>query len=250
MNVHIEATAEMMGVAAARAGADKIRTALEAHGESFIILATGASQFEVLKALVQEPGIDWQNVTVFHLDEYAGLSMDHPASFRRYLKERFVDQLDTAVKAFHYISGEGDTAEECQRLAGIIQPVKIDVAFIGIGENCHIAFNDPPADFETEDPYIVVDLDEDCRKQQMGEGWFTDLEAVPERAISMSVKQTLKARSIICTVPDARKADAAQKAIEGPITPDAPSSILQTHADCKIFLDQASASALEREYGI
>jgi glucosamine-6-phosphate deaminase len=178
------------------------------------------------------------------LDEYAGLPLEHPASFRGYLKQRFVDALPKPLREFHYISGEDDLEKECKRLKALIAPVTIDVACIGIGENAHIAFNDPPADFETEDPYIVVDLDEACRRQQLGEGWFPTLEDVPKRAISMSVRQILMSTTIVCSVPDTRKAEAVKKAVEGPVTPDVPASALQRHADCQLFLDKAAAALL------
>jgi glucosamine-6-phosphate deaminase len=186
--------------------------------------------------------IDWSKVTVFHLDEYIGIPVTHPASFRKYLKERFVDLVTPA--AFHAIDGETDPPWECCRLGGIIKRHSIDVAFVGIGENAHLAFNDPPADFETEDPYIIVDLDLVCRKQQLGEGWFPSLEAVPEKAISMSVRQIMKAKSIICTVPDQRKAEAVRNTLEGDVRAEVPASILNTHKKAWMFLDKQSASLL------
>ncbi|MFT6178267.1 MAG: glucosamine-6-phosphate deaminase [Akkermansiaceae bacterium] len=237
-------TKEEMGDAAAEAGAEKMRKALQERGEVNIIVATGASQFEVLEALTRESGIDWAKVTVFHLDEYVGLSIGHPASFRKYLKERFEDCLPGPVRAFHYINGEEDAGAECARVGELISEAPIDVAFVGIGENGHLAFNDPPADFETESPYLVVDLDEDCRKQQFGEGWFPSLDAVPEKAISMSVRQIMKSGSIICTVPDERKAEAVRNAMEGKVSPEVPASILQEHGDCCLYLDSPAASLL------
>jgi glucosamine-6-phosphate deaminase len=237
-------TKEEMGDAAAEAGAEKMRKALQERGEVNIIVATGASQFEVLEALTRESGIDWAKVTVFHLDEYVGLSIGHPASFRKYLKERFEDCLPGPVRAFHYINGEEDAGAECARVGELISEAPIDVAFVGIGENGHLAFNDPPADFETESPYLVVDLDEDCRKQQFGEGWFPSLDAVPEKAISMSVRQIMKSGSIICTVPDERKAEAVRNAMEGKVSPEVPASILQEHGDCCLYLDGPAASLL------
>ena len=209
-------------------------------------MATGASQFEMLEALTKEDGIDWSKVTVFHLDEYIGLSMDHPASFRKYLKERFEDKLPERVRAFHYVDAEVDPEAECERVGALIAQSPIDVAFVGIGENGHLAFNDPPADFETEVPYLVVDLDEACRQQQFGEGWFPSLEAVPEKAISMSVRQIMKSSSIICTVPEERKSEAVKNAVEGEVSPLVPASILQGHDDCLMFLDGPAASLLRR----
>ncbi len=237
-------TKEEMGAAAAAAGAEKMRAALQERGEANIIVATGASQFEMLEALTKEGGIDWTKVTVFHLDEYVGLSIEHPASFRKYLKERFEDQLPAPVRAFHYINAEDNPGAECLRVGELIAQSPIDVAFVGIGENGHLAFNDPPADFDTEKPYLVVDLDEACRQQQFGEGWFPSLEAVPAKAISMSVRQIMKSGSIICTVPDERKSEAVKNAVEGEVTPKVPASILQKHEDCGLYLDGPAASLL------
>lgn len=244
MEKHIAATAAHAGEAAAACGAGMLRAVLAERGEATIIVATGASQFDMLATLTAEPGIPWHHVTVFHLDEYVGMPITHPASFRRYLWERFHSRLPLPVKAFHYINGEADPAAECARLGALIVAHPVDIAFIGIGENGHIAFNDPPADFETEEPYLVVTLDDACRRQQFGEGWFPGLEAVPERAISMSARQILRSASIVCTVPDERKAKAVRDALEGPVTPDSPASILQTHADVRLFLDSQSASLL------
>lgn len=245
MNVDISATGSEAGRKAAAAGAARIRDALGERGHAFVILATGASQFDMLDHLVQASGIDWSRVTAFHLDEYIGIRMAHPASFRRYLKERFVDRLSSPIGCFHYIDADGDAAAECERLNGLIAEVAIDVAFIGIGENAHLAFNDPPADFEAEAPYVVVELDEACRRQQWGEGWFGSLAEVPRRAISMSVPQIMRSISIVCTVPGERKANAVRGALEGPVTPDIPASILQRHAGCSLFLDSAAAAKLK-----
>jgi len=233
-----------MGAAAASEGAKYIRAAIAERGAANIIVATGASQFEMMSALVQEPDIAWNRVTAFHLDEYVGIPIDHPASFRLYLWKRFVSQLPLPLKQFHYLDGEGDCHAECERAGDLIGQAPIDVAFVGIGENGHLAFNDPPADFETEQPYLVVELDDACRRQQLGEGWFPTFEDVPTQAISMSVKQILKSAAIICTVPDERKADAVQGAVEGSVTPDVPASILQQHSNVGLFLDKPAASRL------
>ncbi|MFT5124948.1 MAG: glucosamine-6-phosphate deaminase [Kiritimatiellia bacterium] len=241
MQPQIFDTKARMGAEAASQGAALIRDAIENKGAAAIIVATGASQFEVLDALTQED-LDWSKVTGFHLDEYIGISIDHPASFRKYLRERFVDHVPLA--GFHYIDGEGDASEECARLDALIQTVEIDVAFVGIGENGHLAFNDPPADFETSKPYLVVQLDATCRQQQHGEGWFDSLNDVPTHAISMSVQQIMNAQHIICTVPDARKADAVRNTLLGAVSPDVPASMLQQHADARLFLDQPAASRL------
>jgi len=230
-----------MGAAAARKGAELISKTLKEKGSASIILATGASQFEMLGELVKAE-VDWSKVTVFHLDEYIGIPDTHPASFRKYLKERFADLVSPA--AFYAIDGETDPEGTCTRLGAIIGKQAIDVAFVGIGENAHLAFNDPPADFDTTEPFIVVELDEACRRQQLGEGWFPSLQAVPVKAISMSVRQILKSKAIICTVPDARKAEAVRKAVEGEVSPEAPASILQGHPFTWLYLDRESSSLL------
>ena len=238
-------TKQEMGVAAARAGAAQVRAAIAARGHANIIVATGASQFEMLDAFVTEK-IEWNKVTAFHLDEYVGLPITHPASFRIYLWERFVRRLPLPLKAFHYLDAEGDAAAMIADVNAIIACHPIDVAFVGIGENGHLAFNDPPADFETEKPYIVVKLDDACRKQQVGEGWFKEMKDVPTHAVSMSVKQIMKSASIICSVPDERKARAVRSTIEGPVTASLPASIMQQHPNTTIFLDQPAASLLRK----
>ena len=242
MEVIISETKEKLGEAAAVKGTELINLAVEKRGEANIIVATGASQFEMLSALIKQ-NVDWSKVIGFHLDEYIDLPVMHPASFRKYLKERFVDKIN--LKEFHYVNGETNPDLECRRLGKIIKQHPIDVAFIGIGENGHLAFNDPPADFETEKPYIAVNLDEACRRQQMGEGWFKKLVDVPERAISMSIKQILKSENIICSVPDARKAEAVKNALEGTVTPVVPASALQDHSATLLYLDLESASLLK-----
>jgi glucosamine-6-phosphate deaminase len=247
MKINISKSKKESGKLAAETGAGYIRDTIREKGTASIILATGASQFDMLENLVQQDNINWSKVTAFHLDEYIGIPMTHNASFRKYLKERFEDQLPVYLGHFYYIQTEHNPQEECERLGSLINETEIDVAFIGIGENGHLAFNDPPADFDTEDPYIVVELDEACRKQQMGEGWFTDIDEVPKKAISMSVRQVMKSKTIICTVPDARKADAVKGALEGPVTPDLPASILQEHDDCHLFLDKESAGKLKND---
>jgi glucosamine-6-phosphate deaminase len=232
-----------LGDGAARDGADAIRAAIADKGAANIVIPTGGSQFEMIEALIKEK-IDWTKVSVFHLDEYVGLPVTHPASFRRFLRERFIDLLPTKPREVHEVNGEGDALTECRRLKQLIGPREIDVAFVGIGENGHLAFNDPPADFETTEPYIVVNLDKECRLQQVGEGWYPNLDVVPKQAISMSVRQVMKAKTIICSVPDERKAKAVKAALQGPITPMLPSSILRNHEACTIYLDPESASLL------
>lgn len=237
---------QMMAAAAAGAAAEEIKTAIAGKGQANIILATGASQFEVLKNLAAAEGIDWSKVVMFHLDEYIGIGQEHPASFRKYLSERFVDEV-SGLKEVHFVNGDAeDPQAECDRLGEIIAAHAIDVALVGIGENGHLAFNDPPADFETENAYIVVDLDEKCRRQQLGEGWFATLDDVPARAISMSIRQIMKSRCIICSVPDKRKAEAVKGALEGQVSNMCPSSILQEHDNCTLYLDEPAASLLAR----
>jgi glucosamine-6-phosphate deaminase len=232
-----------LGAAAAADAAEILKAALARQGHANVVAATGASQFEFLDALTGTPGIEWRKTAFFHLDEYVGLPETHPASFRRYLKERIVDRVHPG--AFHFIKGDAaDPAAECRRLSGLIRDRPVDVAFVGIGENGHLAFNDPPADFETREPYLVVDLDEACRRQQLGEGWFQSLEDVPRRAISMSVAQILKSQRIICVVPDARKARAVQDSVRGGVSPLRPASALQQHGATTVYLDPDSAALL------
>jgi len=243
MNVNVFKTNVDLGVAAGKAAADIIRKAIEEKGASSIIIATGTSQFETLNQLIAEEGIDWGKVSMFHLDEYIGLSVTHGASFRKYLKERFLDKLPPLKEVF-LINGEVDPEAELERLSQAISQHAIDVALVGIGENGHLAFNDPPADFDTNNPYLVVNLDEPCRMQQLGEGWFGSLEEVPQQAISMSVNQIMKSSVIICSVPDVRKATAVKNSVEQEVSNLFPASILQRHGQCELYLDEASASQL------
>ncbi len=233
---------EALGLAAGKAGAAVIRDAIAARGRATIIVATGVSQYAVLDSLLQED-LPWDKVTAFHLDEYVGLPETHAASFRKYLKERFVSKVYLAE--MHFIDGDsGDPDEVCRVLGARISQETVDVAFVGMGENAHLAFNDPPADFDTETPYIVVTLDEACRMQQVGEGWFPGLKDVPEQAISMSIREILRARVIINSCPEDRKAAAVRAVLEGPISPGCPASILRAHRDCRFYLDGASAAQL------
>lgn len=243
MNIKIFHSPRQLGEAAGKDAAVLIREAIKKNGSANIILATGASQFETLGQLVAEKDIDWGKVVMFHLDEYIGLPVTHNASFRKYLQERFLAKVPP-LRAAYLVNGETDPVAECTRLGRLIGEHRIDVAFAGIGENGHLAFNDPPADFETEAPYIIVELDEQCRKQQMGEGWFASLEEVPQKAISMSVKQLLKSKHIICSVPDARKAVALRNTVEQAVSNLYPASILQTHPSCTCYLDRMSAACL------
>ncbi len=260
MTVKVFPDKKALGAAAARRAGAAIRAAIAERGHARIVAATGASQFELLDALTagnesrRDPTgfarrappdrIDWKRVEMFHLDEYVGLPITHPASFRKYLIERLISK--TGIVKHHLLDGERDPEEVIAEAGRAISEAPVDVACVGIGENSHLAFNDPPADFATERPYLVVELDEACRRQQVGEGWFPDLAAVPRRAISMSVRQILKAREIVCVVPDARKAAAVKATLGGEVTPQVPASILTTHARATLYLDAASASQLDR----
>lgn len=243
MKLQVHDTIELLGDRAAEQGAKAISEAIDRSGQATIIVATGASQFAMLDRLVTYD-VDWGRVTAFHLDEYVGLPATHKASFRGYLQARFVDRV-RRLKEFVAVQGDAaDLDGELARLNDRLGRATVDVCFAGIGENCHLAFNDPPADFDTDFPYIVVTLDEACRRQQLGEGWFDTLEAVPRRAISVSVRQIMKASKIILSVPDQRKAQAVKQAVEHPVSPLYPASILQQHDDATLHLDTASASLL------
>lgn len=243
MRLMIAENATELGRNAAADAGQGIEQAIQQRGRANIVVATGASQIATLDALVDNPRIDWSKVTGFHLDEYLGLPASHPASFRRYLRERLVDRVPLA--AFHYVHGDADDPiAHCRELGRLIAQHPIDVALVGIGENGHLAFNDPPADFETDEAYLVVELDDACRRQQLGEGWFAHLDDVPRRAISMSVRQILRSSRIVCSVPDERKSLAVARAMEGPVTPDVPASILQRHDEVAIYLDPPAAACL------
>jgi glucosamine-6-phosphate deaminase len=244
MTLSILKNAEEMGKAAGKKAAQILRTVIQEKGTANVILATGASQFEVLKQVLSEKDIAWDKVTMFHLDEYLGISISHPASFRKYLLDRFITVVSPNLKEAFLINGENDGEQECKRLGEIIKKHPIDLAFVGFGENGHLAFNDPPANFETEEPYLVVDLDQACRQQQFGEGWFESLESVPKQAISMSINQIMKTKYIICSVPDTRKAEAVKNCLNGEISNLHPASILQKHPNCAYFLDQNAATLL------
>jgi glucosamine-6-phosphate deaminase len=245
MNLRIFSDKCSLAHASAEHAASTIREAIRNRGDARIIDATGASQFEFLDELTKAPDIDWKRVEMFHLDEYLGIPLTHPASFRKYLLQRLINKV--GITRCHLLDGEGDPREVIAEVTAQIRTSPIDVAFVGVGENGHLAFNDPPADFETKESYIVVELDEACRRQQLGEGWFKNLSEVPRRAISMTVHQTLKAREIICIVPDSRKAEAVAKCFQGEISPLAPASILRTHPNAFVYLDADSAALLRPE---
>jgi len=242
MHLRVLEGRDSLGKAAAVQAATAIERAIAANGKARIIGASAASQFEFLEALIGTPGIDWTKVELFHLDEYIGLPKTHPASFCKFLQDRLISK--TGIAAYHFLDGEKDPADVIRLTNEAISAAPIDVAFVGIGENGHLAFNDPPADFDIEEPYIVVNLDDACRRQQVGEGWFPDFTSVPKQAISMSVKQVLKSKEILAVVPGPKKAQAIQACFDGPISPMAPSSILRTHSNATIYLDLDSAALL------
>lgn len=245
MKIEVFSDKNTLAKAASAIAAAKLRDCIQQTGRARIIAATGAAQFEFLEMLTRTSQIDWSRVEMFHLDEYVGIPAEHPASFRKFLRERLINK--TGITHHHLIEGDADSGDVIAKLTAEIRKAPIDIAFVGIGENGHLAFNDPPADFETDEAYIVVDLDEACRRQQMGEGWFKSLDEVPRRAISMTVRQILKAQEIIAIVPEARKAKAIEKCFAGEISPLAPASILRRHSNTIVYLDKDSAGLLKPE---
>lgn len=239
MRINVFPTTEEMGRDAAKVIASELNKAIAARGCARILLSTGASQFSTLDALVHED-VDWSKVTMFHLDEYVALPKTHIASFRKYLQERFVDIVHPKEAVF--VSGEGDVQANIAALTEKIRQAPIDVGVVGIGENGHIAFNDPPADFKTDAAYIVVNLDDKCKRQQVGEGWFATVDDVPKQAVSMTVGQIMRCRVIVSCVPDARKADAIRNTLASDVTNLVPATILKTHPDWYLYLDAGSAS--------
>lgn len=246
MLIRVFADKPSLGQAAAEQAAMAIRKAISTRGSARIVAATAASQLEFLNTLTAKATLDWNKVEVFHLDEYIGLPLTHPGSFRKMLLEQLVQK--TGTKKYHLLDGDApDPAAVVHREGSELASAPIDIAFLGIGENGHIAFNDPPADFATEDPYLIVNLDEACRRQQVGEAWFADISQVPRQAISMSARQILKAREILAVVPDRRKAQAVKDCFEGEISPMHPASILRRHPNATIYLDVHSASLLNQD---
>lgn len=241
MEIRICKNSEELGKSAAKYVADILKTCIAEKGNARIVLSTGASQFDTIKALVKEPGIKWNCVEMFHLDEYVDLPITHVASFRKYLQERFVDKVGT-LKAVHFVDG---TKEGIAKLTEEIRKEPIDIGLIGIGENGHIAFNDPPADFDTKEAYIIVNLDERCKKQQMGEGWFATLEDVPKQAVSMTTYQIMQCRTIVSCVPHAVKAEAIENTIKAEATTNMiPATLLKEHENFILYLDENSASRI------
>lgn len=238
MQITIAKTTEEMGRLAAARIAQYLNQAIAQKGEARLLLSTGASQFEMMDALTREK-VDFSKVTMFHLDEYVGLPVTHKASFRKYLKERFVDRV--SLKEAVFVNGEGDVEQHIAALTRRLKEAPIDVGVIGIGENGHIAFNDPPAEFETDKSYKVVTLDERCRHQQVGEGWFATVEDVPRQAISMTVPQIMQCGVIISVVPHQVKAEAVENTLRQPVNPFVPATMLKRHPDWHLFLDADSA---------
>ncbi len=243
MKVIVSKTPQALGQAAAARIAGKLREAIDLGGGARLALSTGMSQFETIAALLQED-VDWSKVTMFHLDEYIGLPESHPASFRRYLKERFTSKVH--LKEMYFVDGERDVEAVIHDLNEAIGKAPIDVGVIGIGENAHIAFNDPPADFDRQEAYFAVTLDERCRRQQVGEGWFATVDDVPKQAISMSIAQIMRCRAVVSSVPHEVKAEAIKATLESPdITPMIPATKLREHSDWTLFLDEKSASLIK-----
>ena len=236
MRVTVARDPAMLGRLAAKEAADAINDAIRAQGSARIVLSTGASQFDTLSALVKEK-VDWSKVEMFHLDEYVGLPETHPASFRKYLKERFTNRVP--LKSAYFVDG---TPEGIAALTKELHSAPIDLGLIGIGENGHIAFNDPPADFDTDKAYIIVTLDERCRRQQVGEGWFESVSEVPEQAVSMTVHEIMRCRKIISCVPYPVKAEAVARTLMNPLTNKVPATMLKEHDDFSMYLDRDSAA--------
>jgi len=249
MKINIYSNKKETSKKAALQAASIINKAIRQKGTATFVIATGVSQLDFIEHLITDGNVDWSKTRMFHLDEYIGLPETHPASFRKYLKEKFISKVNR-IKEINLINGDAaDPQKECERLNKILQNEIVDIAFVGVGENGHLAFNDPPANFKIEDPYIIVNLDEHCRKQQVGEGWFNSIEDVPQQAISMSIKQIMKSKNIICTIPGKRKAQAVKDCFgTDKILPIYPSSILKKHKNCFVFLDFDSAKYLSKIY--
>ena len=241
MEIRICKNSEMLGKSAAKYVAQVLKDCIAEKGSARIVLSTGASQFDTIKALVEEKGIKWECVEMFHLDEYVDLPITHGASFRKYLQERFVDKVGT-LKAVHFVDGTKDCIA---KLTEEIRKEPIDIGLIGIGENAHIAFNDPPADFDTKEAYIIVNLDERCKKQQMGEGWFATIDDVPKQAVSMTTYQFMQCKTIVSCVPYAVKAEAVENTVKATETTNMiPATLLKTHPDFILYVDEDSAAGI------
>ena len=244
MEIRIAKDRYALGASAAKHVAVVLREVIKTKGSARIVLSTGASQFDTLEALTKEPGIEWDKVEMFHLDEYVDLPETHPASFRKYLQERFVDKV-APLKAVHFVDG---TEAGIADLTDELRKAPIDIGLIGIGENGHIAFNDPPADFDTKEAYIIVNLDDACKRQQMGEGWFATIDDVPKQAVSMTPYQIMECKRIVSCVPHSVKADAINKTIHAQeVTEMVPATLLKTHPDFILYLDENSAAQILAE---
>ncbi len=243
LNVQVYDTPDSMGKAAAVSVAAKLSETIKEKGFANLILATGASQFSFLEQL-QKEDIDWKKITVFHLDEYKDMPITHPASFRKYLKERILDIVQP--KEVYYLEGDAENIETIlESYEELLKIHPVDVACIGIGENGHIAFNDPPvADFNDPKLVKVVELDDACRKQQLGEGWFPTFDDVPTHALSLTIPAIMGCKHISCVVPDERKAEAVYNTLNADISTACPATILRTHPDIILYLDKGAASKL------
>lgn len=241
MIINISADASGLGINAAKFAAEVLRKTIKNNGEARLVLSTGSSQFETLESLLMEE-VEWENVEVFHLDEYIGIPVTHPASFRKYLYERFINK--TRVKKFHSVDVEGETDKKIKDLTLEIRKSQIDLGLIGIGVNGHIAFNDPPADFDTRESYIIVNLDNECRLQQVNEGWFKSIGEVPSRAVSMTPWQIMQCKTIVSCVPHKVKAVAVKNTLINQLTNIVPATILKQHSDFHLYLDNNSASGI------
>ena len=242
---HVFANRDELARAAASLAGDSLRRLLGGNEMVRLLAATGSSQLPFLEALRQEEGLDWARVELFHLDEYVGIGINHPASFGRYIKERVVDVL--GIRKYHLIDGLREPHEMARAVGAELNAAPVHLCFCGIGENGHLAFNEPPADFEASDPYLVIELDEISRQQQVDEGWFQSLEMVPKQAITASIPWIMNSGEIICLAPERRKADAVKACLEGPVSAMAPASILRVHPNAHIFLDNDSASLLDKK---
>ena len=244
MKLIVHNTKEELGLASAKHAASLINEAIEKQGYARILLSTGASQFPFFTEFVKQP-IDWSKVEMFHLDEYVGISENHPASFKRYLLDRFVNVVHPGY--YYLINGEKDPEETIAELTAILNEKPVDVGLIGIGENAHIAFNDPPADFDDPRAYKVVTLDERCLQQQIGEGWFKTVEETYKQAISMTCSQIMKCRHILCVVPYKVKAEAIYNTLSREVTPEVPATLMKRHANCTVYTDADSSALLTEE---
>ena len=243
LRVRVFDDAATLSAAAAEDAASVLHDAIAARGVAHAMFATGNSQLMFLAALVQEAGVDWTRVVGFHMDEYVGIAADHPASFRRYLRERLVERVP--LRAFHFVAGDApDLEAECARYAALLRDHPLDVCCLGIGENGHLAFNDPPADFDDLLDVKVVALDSACRRQQVGEGHFPDVAAVPTHAVTVTIPALLRARNVLAIVPEARKAEPVRRTLEGTIDPACPASILRRQPHAALYLDTDSAGSV------